>query len=67
MQYPRRKSDLVLEAFSERNSEHEGGVGVGGGGGGGREDLELSELMVVEASAQTVCTRRAQGFRCSLV
>ena len=53
MQYSRRKSDLVLEAFSERNSEHEGGVGVGGGGGGGREDLELSELVVVEASAQT--------------
>ena len=59
MQYPRRKTDLVLEAHSGRNSEHEGGVGVGGGGGGGREDLELSELVSVEASAQTVCTRRA--------
>ena len=40
MQYPRRKTDLVLDAYSDRNSEHGGGVGVGGGGGGGREDLD---------------------------
>ena len=40
MQYPRRKTDLVLEAHSGRNSEHGGGVGGGGGGGGGREDLD---------------------------